>query len=92
MKVLVSVFILAVLSLQCSFGQKVKYAELKQSYPKVNWEARRSEAVKLLSDLLKIPSVRGNEIQVAKYIQTVLVKEGIPSRFVLIRNIQQDQI
>ncbi|MCW7491440.1 M20/M25/M40 family metallo-hydrolase [Leptospira sp. 2 VSF19] len=68
--------------LQCSFGQKVKYAELKQSYPKVNWEARRTEAVKLLSDLLKIPSVRGNEIQVAKYIQGILTKEEIPSRFV----------
>ncbi|MBM9548095.1 M20/M25/M40 family metallo-hydrolase [Leptospira sp. 201903074] len=82
MKLFISFLLVTVLFLQCSFGQKVKYADLKQSYPKVNWEARRTEAVKLLSDLLKIPSVRGNEIQVAKYIQAVLTKEGIPSRFV----------
>lgn len=82
MKFFISIFIITIFSLQCSFGQKVKYAELNQSYPKVNWEARRTEAVKLLSDLLKIPSVRSNEIQVAKYIQAVLTKEGIPSRLV----------
>lgn len=82
MKFYISVLMGIGFFLQCSFGQKVKYAELKQSYPKVNWEARRTEAVKLLTDLLKIHSVRGNEIQVAKYIQAVLTKEGIPSRFV----------
>ncbi|MBM9591704.1 M20/M25/M40 family metallo-hydrolase [Leptospira sp. 201903075] len=82
MKFFIWIFIITIFNLQCSFGQKVKYAELKQSYPKVNWEARRTESVKLLSDLLKIPSVRSNEIQVAKYIQAVLTKEGIPSRLV----------
>ncbi|TGL39208.1 M20/M25/M40 family metallo-hydrolase [Leptospira perdikensis] len=82
MKFFISILVITIFCFQCSFGQKVKYAELKQSYPKVNWEARRSEAVKLLSDLLKIPSVRGNEIQIAKYIQAVLSKEGIPSRLI----------
>ncbi|TGK81763.1 M20/M25/M40 family metallo-hydrolase [Leptospira noumeaensis] len=81
-KLWISILVIAVFAIHCSFGQKVKYAELKKNYPKVNWENRKAEAVKLLSDLLKIPSVRGNEIQVAKYIQAVLTKEGIPSRLV----------
>ncbi|WP_246051903.1 M20/M25/M40 family metallo-hydrolase [Leptospira idonii] len=46
----------------------------------VDWEKRNKEAVKILQDILKIQSDRKNEILVAKYFQSVLAKEGIPSR------------
>lgn len=82
MKVHIWICLLYIFIVHCSFGQKVQYAELKKSYPTVNWENRRKEAIQYLTDILKIPSVRGNEIKVAKYIQTILNKEGISSRLV----------
>lgn len=82
MKFQIWVWLCSILALECSFGSKVEYAKLKQAYPTVKWESRRTEAVKYLTDILKIPSVRGNEIQVTKYIQSILTKEGINSRLV----------
>ncbi len=67
----------------CFGGVKVKYAPLKNSYPQVPWDKRTEEATKILSELLRIPTVRGNEMQAVKYIQGILTKEGIPSRLVI---------
>jgi acetylornithine deacetylase/succinyl-diaminopimelate desuccinylase-like protein len=57
----------------------VKYSSLDKSYPEIKWNDKTEEATKILSDLLKINTVRGNEIEAVKYIQTILNKEGIKS-------------
>lgn len=83
MKTAVRFLILSIFTMvSCFGGTKVEYAQIKSKYPNTNWESRRSEATKILSDILKIPSVRGNEIQVVRYIQNILTKEGIKSRLV----------
>ncbi len=61
----------------CNFSSNVKYINLSKNYPDIKWNERTEEATKILSDLLKINTVRGNEIEAVKYIQAILNKEGI---------------
>ncbi|MDF3821272.1 M20/M25/M40 family metallo-hydrolase [Leptospira sp. 96542] len=67
-----------VIFVQCSFGSNIEYTTLKKSYPTTEWNKKKSEATKILSDLLKISTVRNNEINAVKYIQNILKNENIP--------------
>ncbi|NBU99571.1 MAG: M20/M25/M40 family metallo-hydrolase, partial [Spirochaetia bacterium] len=68
--------------IQCNFNSNVKYIPLEKAYPNIKWNEKTEEATKILSDLLKINTVRGNEIEAVKYIQTILNKEGIKSTLI----------
>lgn len=74
------ILIFFTICLQCFGGSDVRYISLKKNYPATSWETRRTEATKILSDILKIQSVRNNEISVVKYLESILAKEGIPTK------------
>ncbi|WP_411822357.1 M20/M25/M40 family metallo-hydrolase [Leptospira sp. 'Mane'] len=57
----------------------IQEIRLKPNTIQVNWDKRNEEAVKILQDLIRIRTDRKNEIEVIKYLQAYLAKEGIPS-------------
>jgi len=81
LKFLYLIFFISILG--CISGSPIRYRELKGGYPKTDWEARNAEASKILSDLLKINTVRGNEGQAVQYLQKIFAKEGIPTRTIV---------
>src|SRR6267378_1616893 len=54
---------------------------LKAQKP-VDWNAVRDEAVRTLSDYLKVNTTNppGNELAAAKFLKTILDREGIPAQ------------
>ncbi|WP_244926614.1 M20/M25/M40 family metallo-hydrolase [Leptospira wolffii] len=47
----------------------------------LDWDRKSAETNRILGDLIRIQSVRGNEKKVAEYIKNLLEKEGIPVKF-----------
>lgn len=62
-------------------GSPIKNIPLKEESLAFSWEKREAETIGILSDLIRIQSVRGNEKKVAEYIKVLLEKEGIPVKF-----------
>ena len=55
-------FLFILISLvHCNFSSNVKYISLDKSYPEINWNDKTEEVTKILSDLLKINTVRVSE-------------------------------
>ncbi|TGL65775.1 M20/M25/M40 family metallo-hydrolase [Leptospira sarikeiensis] len=59
----------------------IQQTALKEENKLFSWEKRETETVKILTDLIRIKSVRGNEKLVAEYIKSIFEKEGIKTRF-----------
>ncbi|PJZ75388.1 M20/M25/M40 family metallo-hydrolase [Leptospira neocaledonica] len=60
----------------------IKDTSLKEENHILSWDKREAETVKILTDLIRIKSIRGNEKQVAEYIRSIFEKEGIKTKFV----------
>ncbi|PJZ55223.1 M20/M25/M40 family metallo-hydrolase [Leptospira adleri] len=75
-----SFFILSFVLFGCFYSSPIRTIALKQNTIPVNWEERTNEAVRILQDLIRIRTERKNEIEVVRYLQALLQKEGIPSR------------
>ncbi|MEI7012539.1 M20/M25/M40 family metallo-hydrolase [Leptospira licerasiae] len=77
-----SLFLCAILfQFQC-IASPIKNIPLKEENHILPWDKREAEAVKILTDLIRIKSVRGNEKQVAEYIRSIFEKEGIKTKFI----------
>ncbi len=74
-----SVFAFILLQFACS-SSPIREITLNEE-SRIDWEKKNSETVQILSDLIRIQSVRGNEKKVAEYIRSLLEKEGIKVRF-----------
>ncbi|MDV6234844.1 M20/M25/M40 family metallo-hydrolase [Leptospira ellisii] len=64
----------------CFYSSPIRTIPLKRIWYTVDWNKRNEEAAKILQDLIRIKSVRSNELEVALYLQKLLRKEGIPSK------------
>ncbi|TGN03408.1 M20/M25/M40 family metallo-hydrolase [Leptospira dzoumogneensis] len=77
-----SIFLGAILFLfQCVISP-IKNTPMKEENRILSWDKREAEAVKILTDLIRIKSVRGNEKQAAEYIRSIFEKEGIKTKFI----------
>lgn len=77
-----SLFLCAILFLFQCITSPIKNIPLKEENHILPWDKREAEAVKILTDLIRIKSVRGNEKQAAEYIRSIFEKEGIKTKFI----------
>lgn len=77
-----SLFLCAFFLLFQCVTSPIKNTLLKEENHILSWDKREAEAVKILTDLIRIKSVRGNEKQVAEYIRSIFEKEGIRTKFI----------
>ncbi|MEI1279789.1 M20/M25/M40 family metallo-hydrolase [Leptospira venezuelensis] len=77
-----SLFLCAILFLFQCVTSPIKNIPIKEENHILSWEKREAETVKILADLIRIKSVRGNEKQVAEYLRSIFEKEGIKTKLI----------